>query len=558
LRVLVDGEEFTAAAFTVTTLGLGEFAKGLSGTAQVTNFPQPSTNTQLRWQESQQNFVVFGASEGGGGSSSIDQTRFMLENPQPASFQSGIGVISGWVCTAGRVDIEFDGAFTLQAAYGTSRADTAGVCGDEGNNGFGLLFNWNLLGDGVHTVRALADGVEFARVSFTVATLGMGEFATGLAGGTQVANFPQAGTAMRLQWEESQQNFPLAGAIPPGVNPNQCVTQSGEATDAAGATASLSWSNPCLLTVGNTMLLTINNALAGAAALRAQTDPRPFFACDTDLRIVQGNQVFDVSQFEWLDAAGRRVCQEIAPGSALRTLIRVRTGVSLNFNNPFQARYVDRPVIDFPPASPAPCRLAVSSAVLDFGDVIVGGNRDATFRVTNSGAGTLVGEASTGGDAHFSILSGGSFSLGEGQSQTVTVRFRPSDAGERAGSVSIDSNCGSALVTLSGRGVAPEPPRLAVSPDRLDFGTIPRGGSRTLDVTVTNTGGGTLEGQLSLTLEGGTTGQPAPFSLGPGASTVISVTVNVPPNTTPGPFGGTVTVTSNGGSRSIPVSGTVV
>ena len=26
---------------------------------------------------------------------------------------------------------------------------------------FGLLFNWNLLGDGVYTVVALADGVAF-------------------------------------------------------------------------------------------------------------------------------------------------------------------------------------------------------------------------------------------------------------------------------------------------------------------------------------------------------------------------------------------------------------
>ena len=34
-----------------------------------------------------------------------------------------------------------------------------GACGDT-NNGFGLLYNWNRLGDGVHTVTAYADGVE--------------------------------------------------------------------------------------------------------------------------------------------------------------------------------------------------------------------------------------------------------------------------------------------------------------------------------------------------------------------------------------------------------------
>jgi hypothetical protein len=49
-----------------------------------------------------------------------------LENPQPGSFQSGIGVISGWVCEATEITIEIDGR-PLQAAYGTTRDDTRGV-----------------------------------------------------------------------------------------------------------------------------------------------------------------------------------------------------------------------------------------------------------------------------------------------------------------------------------------------------------------------------------------------------------------------------------------------
>ena len=32
-----------------------------------------------------------------------------LENPQPGSFQSGIGVISGWACEAQTIEISFDG-----------------------------------------------------------------------------------------------------------------------------------------------------------------------------------------------------------------------------------------------------------------------------------------------------------------------------------------------------------------------------------------------------------------------------------------------------------------
>ena len=74
-----------------------------------------------------------------------------------------------------RVEIEIidinNRMIRLPAASRTERRDTTGVCGDS-NNGFGLLFNWNLLGDGTHTVRALADGVEFDRATFTVTTLG--------------------------------------------------------------------------------------------------------------------------------------------------------------------------------------------------------------------------------------------------------------------------------------------------------------------------------------------------------------------------------------------------
>ena len=39
-----------------------------------------------------------------------------LENPTPGSFQSGIGLMRGWICRANRVDIVFDNRETLQAA----------------------------------------------------------------------------------------------------------------------------------------------------------------------------------------------------------------------------------------------------------------------------------------------------------------------------------------------------------------------------------------------------------------------------------------------------------
>ena len=126
----------------------------------------------------------------------------ILENPQPGSFQSGVGVISGWVCDAERIDIVFNPGTakeeTWRAGYRTTREDTAYtkegevICGDT-DNGFGLLFNWNRLDDGQHTVSALADGEEFGTATFTVTTLGE-KFKENVGKHARLQNFPDTGT----------------------------------------------------------------------------------------------------------------------------------------------------------------------------------------------------------------------------------------------------------------------------------------------------------------------------------------------------------------------------
>ena len=81
-----------------------------------------------------------------------------------------------------------DATLTFEAGSGTDRLDTADRCGDT-DTGFGLLFNWNLLGDGQHTVRAYADGAAFAHSTVTVTTL-EGEIARGLRQTHEIADFP--------------------------------------------------------------------------------------------------------------------------------------------------------------------------------------------------------------------------------------------------------------------------------------------------------------------------------------------------------------------------------
>ncbi len=213
-----DGVEFGTATFTVTTLG-EDFKRNVSGAFDIEDFPVDGSDVTLVWQQSLQNFVIQGDMRSSGGTSGTPPR--ILENPQPGSFQSGVGVISGWVCEAEQIDIIFNPGTaqeeTWRAGYRTTREDTESVCNDI-NNGFGLLFNWNRLDDGVHTVSALADGEEFGRATFTVTTFGE-DFLTGVEKRARLKDFPNIGTDLVVAWQQSLQNFVILAAGP--VEPPQ-------------------------------------------------------------------------------------------------------------------------------------------------------------------------------------------------------------------------------------------------------------------------------------------------------------------------------------------------
>jgi hypothetical protein len=104
-----------------------------------------------------------------------------------------------------------------------------------------------------------------------------------------------------------------------------------------------------------------------------------------------------------------------------------------------------------PPATPS---LSVTPPSLNFGSIPVGTTADMSFTVTNSGEGTLTGSASTSATG-FSIVGGGSFSLGAGAGQSVTVRFNPPSAAVWSGNVAFTSNGGDASPSVTGTGVNP-------------------------------------------------------------------------------------------------------
>ena len=209
----VDDVELGRATVRVTTVGEGEeeeFLRGVAGGCEVPDFPMEGETVTLVWQQSQQNFVL---AAGEAPASQTDHAGLpgvgYLENPGSNSFQSGIGVLSGWVCEGEEVEVELGDLGRQVAAYGTERVDTESVCGDV-DNGFGLLFNWNRLGDGEHEVVAWVDDVELGRATVRVTTVGEGEeeeFLRGVAGGCEVPDFPAMDQTVTLEWQQNSQNF---------------------------------------------------------------------------------------------------------------------------------------------------------------------------------------------------------------------------------------------------------------------------------------------------------------------------------------------------------------
>lgn len=98
-------------------------------------------------------------------------------------------------------------------------------------------------------------------------------------------------------------------------------------------------------------------------------------------------------------------------GDASAAGTNVQASLVMSANKSATANFTDTPVISVTPAS------------MDFGSVQVGSTKDMLFFVQNTGGGTLSGSASVA--APFSVVSGSPYSVGSGQSRTVTVRYTP-------------------------------------------------------------------------------------------------------------------------------------
>ncbi len=110
--------------------------------------------------------------------------------------------------------------------------------------------------------------------------------------------------------------------------------------------------------------------------------------------------------------------------------------------------------------------ISVTPDSLDFGLVTVGNSADLTFTVQNTDGGTLTGDATT--SPPYTIVSGGSYNLTSGQTQTVTIRFSPTSGGTFTESVDFTGG-GGASQTVTGTGVGVN----TITPGTVDLFTPP-------------------------------------------------------------------------------------
>lgn len=129
-----------------------------------------------------------------------------LENPAKGATDSGIGIVSGWHCTASEIEIRIDGQSFGLAGSGTGRPDTESVCGRT-DTGFSLLFNYGELEEGEHTVAMYADGELFTQHNFNSVRAGGANFVRGLSKSVKVAGFPNSAGEAELNWSTAKQSF---------------------------------------------------------------------------------------------------------------------------------------------------------------------------------------------------------------------------------------------------------------------------------------------------------------------------------------------------------------
>ncbi|MBB1127080.1 DUF4214 domain-containing protein, partial [Thiospirillum jenense] len=161
---------------------------------------------------------------------------YRIESPMNGSRESGISLVSGFVCRADGVELQVDDFPIITADYGVNNPNSEVACSDN-NNGFTAAINWAKYGNGDHVLKLLVESLvnntitvtEAARTTVTVTSLG-NDFLTRLHGTTTVPDFPDAASYTTLIWSEPHQNFVVTSNAPVTITPTpQAARQASRA-----------------------------------------------------------------------------------------------------------------------------------------------------------------------------------------------------------------------------------------------------------------------------------------------------------------------------------------
>jgi len=210
-------------------------------------------------------------------------------------------------------------------------------------------------------------------------------------------------------------------------------------------------------------------------------------------------------------------------------------------------------------------RLSLSPSPMNFQNVLVGQSKTSTLTFLNSGTDPthLTGANLSGPNAgDFSLIGpsltcqGGPPVVPAGGSCSVNITFTPGAVGPRSATLTIpnDSSDGSQQLTLSGNGASPG---ISVGPPTLSFpaqGTGTTSSAQPVVVTSSGTSpltvsSATVSGPFQVSTDGCSGAGP----INPGNTCAVQV-VFAP--TTTGAASGTLTITSDGGTKTVALSGT--
>ena len=205
-----------------------------------------------------------------------------------------------------------------------------------------------------------------------------------------------------------------------------------------------------------------------------------------------------------------------------------------------------------------------------FGEALIGsGDADETFTILNTGSAPLDLTSLTVSGSDFTVVQPAPAMLAPGATGSFELQMRTDTAGQRAGTVTIDTNLSDVptyTFSLAGTVSTEAQPVLDLSlgggaavaalPNSIDFGTTVQSDAGAVHTfTIRNTGDGLLSIGAVMVPVGFVLTAAPPTELAPGGSATFTVAMST---TAAGTFAGTLSVGGNGGTSTVVLSGSVI